>query len=197
MAKNLFPQKMDLVIKDGSSLLDLKDIDLQILEEKSEILQKWADDIVKTFYDKLYSYPNTAKIVKKFPREALEKTLKEWYLSLLKGKPSEDFWKRQWFVGLAHIARGVDNVYMLSMMSHIQLEFGKKCFETFEKDEAWRIFEAFKKLTDVITSLIVEGYLDLYKKAIEGMSGIKPALIDRMAYLESQKMWEEYKNQRG
>ena len=186
---------MDLVIKDGSSLLGLKDTDLQILEEKSEILQKWADDIVKSFYDKLYSYPNTAKIVKKFPREALEKTLKEWYLSLLKGKPSEDFWKRQWFVGLAHIARRVDNVYMLSMMSHIQLEFGKKCFETFEKDEAWRIFEAFKKLTDVITSLIVEGYLDLYKKAIEGMSGIKPALIDRMAYLESQKMWEEYKIQ--
>lgn len=197
MARNLLPKKMDLVIKDGSSLLGLGNNDFQILAEKSEILKTWADDIVKTFYDKLYSYPNTAKIVEKFPRQALEKTLREWYLSLLKGKLSEDFWKRQWFVGLAHIAQGVDNVYMLSMMSHIQLEFGKKCFQTFEKEEAWKIFEAFKKLTDIITSLIVEGYLDLYKKAIEGMSGIKPALIDRMAFLESQKMWEEYKKQRS
>ena len=96
---------------------------------------------------------------------------------------------------MVHIARGVSNDYMLSMMSHIQLKFGELCFQEFDDIKAWQIFKSFKKVTDIIGVLIVEGYIDLYKQAIEGMSGIKPALIDRMAFLESQKMWEEYKSQ--
>lgn len=185
------------VIKDSSQLLNLSDRDFSVLQERASTLQGWADHIVKVFYDKLFSHEGALKIIGDTPRNQLEKTLKEWYLSLLKGKPNEEFWLSQWFVGLAHIARGVSNAYMLSTMSLMQLEFGRLCFQEFDDYEAWRVFEAFKKITDIIAILIVEGYLNLYKEAVEGMSGMKPALIDRMAFLESQKMWKNYKSQRG
>lgn len=184
------------VINNSSHLLDLTPQDFEILHKNADILQEWADEIVKSFYDKLYSNEGALKILESVSRKSLERTLKSWFLSLLNGKPEEDFWVTQWFVGLVHIAKGVSNDYMLSMMSHLQLKFGELCFQEFDDIKAWQIFKSFKKVTDIIGVLIVEGYIDLYKQAIEGMSGIKPALIDRMAFLESQKMWDEYKSKR-
>ena len=190
-------QNLKSVIENSSHLLDLTNEDFQNLQKNADVLAEWADIIVKSFYNKLYSNEGALKILRNIPRRALEKTLKDWYLSLLNGKPEDEFWLSQWFVGLAHIARGVDNAYMLSMMGHLQLKFGELCFQEFEDLKAWQIFKSFKRITDAISILIVEGYIDLYKRAIEGMSGLKPALIDRMAFLESQRMWEEYKATKG
>ena len=193
MLDNLLLSNLRRVINNSFQLLDLKPEDFEVLNRNAETLQEWAEEIVRSFYDKLYSNEDALKILEGIPRQSLEKTLKGWYLSLLSGKPDEDFWISQWLVGLVHIAKGVSNDYMLSMMSHIQLKFGELCFQEFDDIKAWQIFKAFKKITDIIGVLIVEGYIELYKKAIEGMSGIKPALIDRMAFLESQRMWEEHK----
>ena len=190
-------ERIEGVVRECAALVDLTERDFDILKERSEVLGNWADHLVKVFYDKLFSHEGTSKVLESTPRSSLERTLKGWYLSLLKGNPDREFWLRQWFIGLIHIARGVSNAYMLSAMSLLQREFGRLCFQHFEEGEAWYIFEAFKKITDLISVLIVEGYTDLYKKAVEGMSGIKPSLIDRMAFLESQKMWEAYKNERN
>jgi len=193
MLDNLLLSNLRRVINNSFQLLDLKPEDFEVLNRNAETLQEWAEEIVRSFYDKLYSNEDALKILEGIPRQSLEKTLKDWYLNLLNGKPDEDFWISQWLVGLVHIAKGVSNDYMLSMMSHIQLKFGELCFQEFDDIKAWQIFKSFKKVTDIIGVLIVEGYIELYKKAIEGMSGIKPSLIDRMAFLESQRMWEEHK----
>jgi len=185
------------VVKTSSELLNLEAEDFELLREERNTLSQWTNHIVKTFYDKLFSVPEALKILENVPREALEKTLADWYLSLLNGMPSNDFWKNQWFVGLAHIARGVDNHLMLSMMSLLQETFGDLCFKTYDPQRAWELYKAFKRITDTISSIIVEGYIVLYKVALEGLSGMKPALVDRMAFLEAQKMWKEYKNSRS
>ncbi len=184
------------VVTESAQLVDLTERDFDILKERSEVLQNWADHLVKVFYDKLFSHGGTLKVLENTPRSLLEKTLRAWYLSLLEGEPGKEFWLRQWFVGLVHIARGVSNAYMLAGMSILQRAFGRLCFQHFDEGEAWYVFEAFKKITDLISILIVEGYIELFKKAVEGMSGLKPSLIDRMAFLESQKMWEAYKSKR-
>jgi hypothetical protein len=185
------------VINISSELIDLKPEDFEILKSERETLSKWGEEIVKTFYDKLSSAEETSKILEKFPRKSLEKTLLNWYLSILDGTPDNEFWQKQWFVALAHIARKVDNYFMLSSMSLLQETFGDLCFKYYEPKRAWEIFKAFKRITDTISAVIVEGYLVLYKVALEGLSGMKPALVDRMVLLEAQKMWQNYKQTRG
>ena len=82
----------------------------------------------------------------------------------------------------------------LLQMAIVQTEFGKLCFRHFDEAEAWIVYETFKKITTVVNALVVEGYMSFYKKALENMAGLKTSLVDRIAHLESKKMWEKFSN---
>ena len=189
-------RKVREIVSLASALLNLSEEDFQILHERSNILQKWSDRIVETFYETHLRNPDARRLVENLPREEFEKTLREWYLSLLRGKPDDRFWLMQWIVALEYLAKGVQNAQMASLlqMGIVQLEFGRLCFEKFDRQTAWRIFEAFKRITTAINALVVEGYRTFYIRALENMTGIKPQLLERMVLLESRRMWEEYRN---
>ncbi len=187
-------KKLEEILKHYQVLTGLNDKDYEVLSKNKEILASWKDMVVKDFYDTLFSYEPTKKIFKEGERPKVEKTLEEWYLGLLEGKKDFSFWEHQWFVGLVHIARGVDNAFMHSMMARVQNIFFEKCFEHFSLEEAKEVYSAFKKITDTIAGVIMEGYFIQYIESIVRMTGIKEQVIERMAKLESQKMIEEYRN---
>ncbi len=170
------------------TLVGLTDEDWQVLRESYPITQTWADALAKEFYDVLFAYPPTAQVFQPDERPKREQTLKQWYLTVVRGEPSPTFWEWQWYVGLLHIPRGVINPFMLGMMSRIQQVFARKCLENFDGPKAFRVYTAFKRVTDVVAGLIAESYHLSYIQAMAQVTGIRERLAERIIDLEIQNM---------
>ena len=157
---------------------------LKVLSSKYSVLSSWVDELVNSFYDTLYSWEKTRALLEGKDRKRLERTLRDWYLTIVSGDISDDFWKRQWRVGLVHVANGVSNLYFISMMDFIRAFFTDKVKASFDKDEAVELIKAFNTITSVIVSLVVEGYVD----AFVNLSGMDESLVHRLAQLGAQEM---------
>ncbi len=168
--------------------------DPKILSTHRETTTAWTEIVVQAFYDTLFSYPPTASVFSEGEREKREQMLRDWYQGLVAGNITEEWWQHQWFVGLVHIKRGVSNIFLIGMMSRIQQLFLGKCLETLPPAEAEELFGAFKRVTDVVTGLIADGYFENYFIALERTVGFKTALIQRMLDMEVNKMLEEWRN---
>jgi hypothetical protein len=188
---------MEQVVKDLVALTGFSAQDGQIIRDNAAHLQKWTDELTKAFYDTLYAYPPTAHVFVDGERPHREVTLHDWYMEVTSGQLNPDFWQRQWFVGLMHIKRGVDNQFLFGILSRVQLLFFDKCYQEFEPGQARRIFIAFKRMTDVIAGLIVESYRQQYLIAVEQASGINRTLIDRMAVVETARMIVEIRGEKS
>jgi hypothetical protein len=178
------------VLKDLIKLTGYSEADAETLKEFSGKTVQWADEFVKGFYDTLFAYDQTAKIFGEGERQEREKTLKDWLMMAFKGDISEKFFKNLWVVGLLHIKRSVPNSFMLGIMSLVQQLFFKKCFEELEKEDAKRVFGAFKRLMDVVSGVIAESYYFSYVDALYNIGGIKREVVNRMISLEMDKMIE-------
>lgn len=185
---------MEQILEDLLALSGLLEEDCQLLHENTQYTQKWVDAVVNEFYDTLYGYANTAKVFREGERPHREETLRQWYIEVTSGKINAEFWQHQWFVGLVHIQRGVDNQFVLGILTRIQQLFLKKCLEEFERDKAQAVFGAFERITSVIAGLVVEGYRQQYLNAVERTSGISVGLINRMATVEANRMVQEARN---
>lgn len=176
------------VVADLIRLTGYSDADRDTLKEFSDKIVPWADEFVKSFYDTLFGYDRTAKIFKEGERQEREKTLKAWLTTAFKGDITDEFLKNLWVVGLLHIKSGVPNSFMLGIMSVVEQLFFKKSLETFEKEEAARVYGAFKRLMDVVSGVIAEGYYFSYVDALYNIGGIKREVVNRMISLEIDKM---------
>lgn len=184
-------QAQKQVITDLTVLTGFVADDCKVMRENAAVLQTWAQDLVDAFYNTLYGHGSTAKVFQEGERPHREKTFSDWYLEITSGEIDDDFWQRQWFVGLVHVKRQVDNQFVVGIMGRIQKIFLEKCMTVFEPAKAEQVFSAFKHITDVIAGLIVEGYKQQYLSAVERTSGISPALIERMATNEAAAMLDE------
>jgi hypothetical protein len=182
---------MEQILTDLKVIVKLSEADAKVLKESGDITAKWADAVCQEFYDTLFAYAPTAHVFKEGERPAREKTLVDWYERVISGNFDEKFWQWQWLVGLVHIMRGVHNHYVMGMMNRVQLLFLKMCLTDFSPDKGLQVYSAFKRVTDVIGGLIVEGYRLQYLEAVQHVSGMQPALIDRMVSLEVGKMVED------
>lgn len=146
------------VLKNLIRLTGLSAQDYLTLRQTMAQTQLWADEFVTGFYDLLFSYEPTARVFKNGERAEREISLRRWYLQVTSGDDSAEFWRQQWQVGQLHVSRRVQNPFMLGMMSQVQQFFLKKCRQEFEPAQAEPIYSAFKRVTDVVQGLIVEGY---------------------------------------
>ncbi len=182
---------MEQILQDLITLTGLSEQDSQILRESAPQTEKWADEIVKAFYDTLFAYEPTARVFKEGERPEREITLRNWYLTVVRGDLSPEFWRWQWIVGLVHIPRGISNPFMFGMMSRVQQIFLHKCLQEFDPPQAEKVYSAFKRVTDVVAGLIAEGYFQNYIIAMERVAGFRKSLIERMLDMEIHKMLSE------
>ena len=105
----------------------------------------------------------------------------QWYILLTSGLIDDDFWQWQWqwYAGLIHIPRGIRNAYMMGMMSRVQQLFGQHCLRTFDADQALVVYNAFKRVTDVVSGLIAESYFQSYIEAVERATAQTKESLDR------------------
>lgn len=186
---------MEQVLQDLIALTGLTEKDYELLRAYRTHTQAWVDELTSYFYDTLHAYPPTSRVFREGEWPAREETLKQWYREVTGGEITEPFWRRQWLIGLVHIPRRVTGSFMIGMMSRVQQLFLKKCLETFPMEEAQQLFGAFKRVTDTITGLMVEGYFLSYVEATERMTGQSRALTERLVNLEINKMAEELRKQ--
>ncbi len=158
---------MKRILNDLITLVGYTDTDAQTLRAVSNQTQPWATAVITSFYDTVYAYPHTAAVFKEGERPAREETLVQWYMLLTSGRIDDDFWQWQWYVGLIHIPRGIRNAYIMGMMSHVQQHFHHHCRHTFDVEQSRSIYDAFKRITDVVVGLIAESYFQSYIEAIE------------------------------
>lgn len=162
--------------------------DARVLAETYDTTSAWADEVAKVFYDTLFAYPPTAAVFRPNERPAREETLKQWYRVVVGGRIDDAFWLWQWKVGLIHIPRRVTNDFMLGMMSRVQQVFLTKCLQTWPQDKAVRVFLAFKRVTDVVSGLIAEGYMRGHQLAMKELLGFRQELLDRMMDMEVETL---------
>jgi hypothetical protein len=117
---------MESILTDLITLTRLSESDYQVLRDHQAQTQLWGSDIVKEFYDTLYAYERTAKIFKEGERQTRETALGQWYMEITSGNYPQDFWHRQWVIGLVHISQQVTNPFMLAMISRMQQTFFEK-----------------------------------------------------------------------
>ena len=180
----------DQTLRSLKRLVGWQEADAHQLAQYADLTSAWAETIVQDFYDTLFGYEPTARIFRPDERPAREKTLRSWYLHVLRGQVNDDFWRQQWRVGLVHIPRGVTNDFMLGMMSRIQQRFLEKVYAHLPPEEAQPLFLAFKRTTDVIAGLIAEGYRQGYIAAMQDLLGFQPQLMERMLHLHTRDLIE-------
>ena len=189
-------EKLRETVEDAKHLVGLSERDAQILAERKEVLLSWADELVEDFYAQLLRYPKTAQIFERtVPVERVKKKFKKWYEELVSGKVDEQFYKRQFFVGLVHIYYGIENDIMIFMANHLKRSFLNKAFEHFEPDEAAYVFQAFSKLVDFVIALTVEGYTFTLYQGLTDVAGLKPSLVERMMKMKLQELYELFKKE--
>ncbi len=149
---------MNRILNDLITLVGYTEADAQVLRAVSSQTQPWATAVATAFYDTVYGYAPTAAVFKEGERPAREETLIQWYTLLVSGLIDDDFWQWQWYVGLIHIPRGIRNAYMMGMMSRMQQLFSQHCLDTFDGGQALVVYNAFKRVTDVVSGLIAESY---------------------------------------
>ncbi len=179
-------------VKDLKTLVGLTEKDAETLVKYRDVALKWRDDVVKMFYDTLFSYPPTASVFMEGERKAREETLRRWYERLFEGNFDDDFWIWQWYVGVVHIKRKIYNRYMLAMMGRVQAAFAERAFSELPLEQAMELAFAFKRVTDVIAGIIAEGYHLTYIESLEAIAGVKPAIAERMMKLHIEKVLREF-----
>ncbi len=181
------------VLKDFENIAGSIQPYAEILRSYRRELWELADDVVKEFYDKLFSYEGTAKIFKEDERPERERTFKQWFMKVVSGEYDDEFWASQYYVvALKHVVRGISNEVMLASMNFLQRIFARKLTERFSYEEAERIYHAFKHITDAIAAIMVSGYMNMYIKAISESTGMSLALIDRHVKTSANELHLKY-----
>ncbi|NJP06117.1 MAG: hypothetical protein HC837_11105 [Chloroflexaceae bacterium] len=182
---------MEQILRDMIALTGLEQQDYDILQLSHSYTQQWVEEFTQVFYETLYGYESTAKVFREGERPHREETLRRWYLEVTSGICDDPFWQRQWIIGLVHVPRRVTDPFMIGMMSRVQQLFLDKCLHEPGMAQPGRVYLAFKRVTDVITGLIAEGYFISYVEATERMTGQNRSLTDRLVELEINRMVEE------
>ncbi len=110
------------------------------------------------FYDTLYAYAPTHAMFREGERPDWEKTAKNWYLQVVRGEFDDQFWLAQQEVGQKHVQRQILTAYMLGIMHQTQESVLDKCLANLGQEEGLKVFNAFKRVSDVAAGIIAEGY---------------------------------------
>ncbi|HET9657364.1 MAG TPA: protoglobin domain-containing protein [Kineosporiaceae bacterium] len=163
--------------------------DAEIIQRYRDALLALEPDVIKGFYDTLYSHPATAAVFVDGERQAREGTLSNWWRRTVNGPLDEAYFTWMATVGLVHVVRRVSNPMMLSMAGYVASMVGEKVAEMqLDHAEAEALVEAFRRLSSTVGSIISFGYDRAYDKAVQmalfDLAGMPEALFQRLVTQE-------------
>ncbi|NOY63201.1 MAG: hypothetical protein GXP10_08655 [Gammaproteobacteria bacterium] len=173
-------QNFGLYLREVHAVISVSEGDFALLKKHTDFFTSNLEGFVKHFYDTIYDNEGPREIFREGERPAVEDTLRKWVLSLVEGHDDDEFWKKQYLIGLAHIRREVPNRYMLTMASRSREFFLQAMVSELGADEGVRLFLAFQHVVDatvaLTTTLVDEGR----KKGLLQATGWTPPLMRNM-----------------
>ncbi|WP_045246511.1 protoglobin domain-containing protein [Thermus filiformis] len=156
--------------EDEAAILKVKDVALQAKEE-----------MVKGFYDTLFSHPKTAQVFREGERPAREKTLEGWIERTFSGPIDEEYWLLEAATGVMHLSRGVTFAQGGVMFSWIGEQVARRASSSFSPEDVLAFSLAWSKLTALILGVTQAAAGFAMMQAIGQGSGLEPALVQRLA----------------
>jgi len=154
--------------------------------KNQEALLAVKDEFVKGFYDILFAHPPTRAVFEEGERAEREKTLGQFFERVVKGPHDDEFFAWLAYVGPVHVVRGVTNPMMLAMVGYL-IEFVREKTRGLSDHE--RLVSAFVRLGATMGAIIAYGYEMAWKKALENVVGIPPALAERAVAEEASRLF--------
>ncbi|MCA9520743.1 MAG: hypothetical protein KC609_07215 [Myxococcales bacterium] len=180
-------EQIDTYAANFAELNAYSQADWNVLRQNASTIRPWVPDLVKVFYDRVFSSSPTSALVEQGDRDRLASTLSKWMEGILSGDYDELTWTNQYVIGLRHIIRGVKNLYFLGMMSCMQAEFLSRCLSTMNPDQAQTVYLAFHRVTSVIGGIVAECYTDGYINCLARV-GMRESVVSNVAKAEAEKM---------
>jgi hypothetical protein len=153
----------------------LQEQDKAIIISHKDKLLSWRDEIVKQFYDTLFSNEKTRAIFREGERPEREKTLEAWWERTVSGPFDDDYYKWMTFVGFIHVARRVTNPMMLAMTSFVSNFVAEKA-KAEGLENGTQLAQSFSKLMNLVAIIIASSYDRAFAASIEEITGMSAQL---------------------
>ncbi len=195
-------KEYDKIIKICSLLNGFSEEDWKTLKVVSDRTIPWIPDMVKTFYNIVDNFLESATEYYQEIRnikigesaEERSKIVTDWLTEILSGHPKENYWQRIWLVGLVHVFHSIKPLYIIGVMSAVQNLFLTNCNEEFDKQLAEKIFSSFKRATDTTVACIIESNMHGLTKGMI-MVGMNESLINNIKTNAVKRLIKEQRSQ--
>ncbi|WP_188596348.1 protoglobin domain-containing protein [Thermocladium modestius] len=162
--------------------------DAQAIRKYSRELEAITDELVRGFYDLLYSHPATAAVFKEGERAEREATLRDWWLRTVRGPFDEGYWRWQAFVGVVHFRRGVTNSMMMAMYAWLVGRVGELLSGRLPPQAVSEVSQALLKLAVTGAALTVAGYEALMEEGFAEEAGADPRLVRNIVAMRADQL---------
>ncbi len=141
--------------------LQFTDRDAALIREAAVFLRPRADDIVRRFYDHNFSFPEFVNKIQECNsnRERLERTQKEYLLSLLDGRIDETYFEHRLKIGATHAVLNVEPRWNVGNYALYAVIIADELSRKLKGQKLLDTFLAFLKAFILDASLAVETYI--------------------------------------
>lgn len=153
--------------------------DAEVLLRHRDLLASLGEELVQAFYNALFAHPTTRAVFREGERPKREETLRTWWRRTLEGPFDLDYWAWQARVGLIHLRRGVTNPMMLGHAAFVARFVGERVAHV----EEGRLAQAVSRLMATVSSLIAQGYNEVFVEAARSFTGQSRKLLERTVTL--------------
>jgi len=162
--------------------------DAQVIMKYSRDLEGITDEVVRGFYDLLFSHPATAAVFREGERPAREETLRDWWLRTVRGPFDEQYWRWQAFVGVVHFRRGITNSMMMAMYAWLVGRVAELLSGKLPPQAVSEVSQALLKLAVTGAALTVAGYESLMEEGFAEEVGVDPLLVRNIVSIKANQL---------
>ncbi|MEX8518302.1 MAG: protoglobin domain-containing protein [Leptothrix sp. (in: b-proteobacteria)] len=173
--------------------------DAALFAAHRDLLCGLEDELVQGFYDTIDSHAPMHAVISHGARSERENTLRHWWQRTTRGEFDDQYWAWQALIGLAHIKSGVKNQMMLVMWNWTTAWLRQRLAHTDTPAglQAAQLVESFERLALTAQCLTAESYTENYLETVTRITGFKPALLQRMASTEIDRLLAEARQELG
>ena len=188
MEEDFLGSVVKMVFNDIPPSIRFGEEDAKVILKYSRELEGITDELVKGFYDLLFSHPATAAVFKEGERPAREETLRNWWLRTVRGPFDEQYWKWQAYVGVVHFRRGITNSMMMAMYAWVVGRTAELLSGRLPPQAVSEVSQSLLKLAVTGAALTVAGYEGLMEEGFAEEVGADPQLVRNIVAMKADQL---------
>lgn len=168
-------------LEESVRLLRMDAEQLALLKEVHLVIEKDAEEIVRSFYAHVTTLPGLKAIIDQFSTvEKLKITMKKYLLSLFPDKIDEGYMQWRVTIGEVHNRINLPPFYYLSANQFFCDEIIPRIFKHYRKktDQAIRASLAFQRLLSFDQQVVMASYIQSYMTEIDKKAELEKALVE-------------------